>query len=50
MNTTTGEWLADEMTIFLPGLINASTAGKSVVLHFNPGPSFPPYVLRPVPY
>lgn len=43
MNTTTGEWIPEEFQIFLEGVINASTAGKTVVLHFNPGPSFPPF-------
>lgn len=47
MNTTTGEWLPDEFTIFLEGVINASTAGKSVVLHFSPGPAFPPFIHYP---
>jgi hypothetical protein len=47
MNTTTGEWLPDFFEVFLEGVINASTAGKSVVLHFNPGPSFPPFVEVP---
>lgn len=47
MNTTTGEWIPDFFQTFLEGVINASTAGKSVVLHFNPGPSFPPFITYP---
>ena len=47
MNTTTGEWLPDFFNTFLEGVINASTAGKTVVLHFNPGPSFPPFINYP---
>jgi len=48
MNTTTGEWLPDELEIWMENIINASTAGKSVVLHFNPGPSFPPFTNYPI--
>ena len=29
-------------------VINASTGGKTIVLHFSPGPSFPPIVRYPV--
>ena len=47
MNSTTGEWIPDYFEMFLEGVINASTAGKTVVLHFNPGPSFPPFVKYP---
>ena len=48
MNTTTGEWLPDEFQIFLQGVINASTAGHTCVLHFSPGPAFPPFVSYPL--
>jgi hypothetical protein len=48
INTTTGEWIPEEFEIFLEAIINASTAGKSVVLHFNPGPSFPPFINLPL--
>lgn len=41
-NTTTGEWIPELMEVFIEGVINASTAGKSAILHFSPGPSFPP--------
>ena len=47
MNTTTGEWIPDFFQTFLEGVINASTAGNTVVLHFNPGPSFPPFITYP---
>ena len=46
-NHTTGEWIPDFFQLFLEGVINASTAGKTVVLHFSPGPSFPPLLFYP---
>lgn len=46
-NQTTGEWIPDYFEEFLEGVINASTAGKTVVLHFSPGPAFPPFVTYP---
>jgi hypothetical protein len=36
---TTGEWVPDHFNLFLQSVINASTAGKTVILHFSPGPS-----------
>lgn len=47
-NRTTGEWIPDEFQDFLQSVINASTGGKTIVLHFSPGPSFPPIVRYPV--
>lgn len=46
-NTTTGEWIPDFFQLFLEGVINASSAGKTVILHFSPGPSFPPLLFYP---
>eukprot|EP01050_Picozoa_sp_SAG11_P017771 SAG11_NODE_2600_length_3182_cov_3.935777_2_plen_513_part_00 len=43
-NRTTGEWIPDFFEAFLQGVIAASTGGKTVVLHFSPGPAFPPIV------
>ena len=43
-DTSTGEWILDFFQAFLEGVIAASTCGKSIVLHFSPGPSFPPIV------
>jgi hypothetical protein len=48
INQTTGDWIPDYFNLFLEVIINASTAGKTVVLHFNPGPSFPPFVYYPI--
>jgi len=45
---TTGEWIPDFFNIFLEGVINASTAGKSVVLHFSPGTSTGAISFHPV--
>ena len=46
-NTTTGEWIPEFFQLFLEGVINASSAGKSVVLHFSPGTSYPPFLHFP---
>ena len=46
-NSTTGEWIPDFFQMFLEGVINASTGGKTVILHFSPGPSFPPILWYP---
>ena len=46
-NQTTGEWIPEFFEDFLEGVIAASSAGKTVVLHFSPGPSFPPIVHYP---
>mmetsp|Transcript_5036 Transcript_5036/g.15329 ORF Transcript_5036/g.15329 Transcript_5036/m.15329 type:complete len:443 (+) Transcript_5036:20-1348(+) len=46
-NTTTGEWIPEQFELFLESVINVSTAGKSAVLHFSPGTSFPPFVNLP---
>lgn len=46
-NSTTGEWIPDFMEVFLESVINASTAGKTVVLHFSPGPSMVPILSYP---
>ena len=46
-DTSTGEWIPDFFQAFLEGVIAASTGGKSIVLHFSPGPSFPPIVTYP---
>ena len=48
INQTTGEWIPDYFNLFLSTIIEASTAGKTVVLHFAPGPSFPPYINYPI--
>ena len=48
----TGEWIPDFFEAFLEGVIAASTGGKTVILHFSPGPAFPPiihYPKRPSP-
>jgi hypothetical protein len=46
-NRTTGEWEPDRFNTFLEGVINASAAGKPVVLHFSPGPSNVPIFKYP---
>jgi hypothetical protein len=46
-NTTTGEWIPEFLEVFLEGVINASTAGKTVVLHFSPGTSYTPFLHWP---
>lgn len=46
-NSTTGEWIPDFFQTFLQGVINASTANKTVILHFSPGPAFPPIIYYP---
>lgn len=44
----TGEWIPEFFEAFLEGVIAASTTGgKTIVLHFSPGPSFPPIVTYP---
>eukprot|EP00039_Didymoeca_costata_P020874 m.342719 g.342719 ORF g.342719 m.342719 type:complete len:439 (-) comp21751_c0_seq1:144-1460(-) len=43
----TGEWIPDFFETFLEGVINASTAGKTVILHFSPGPSNSPLLFYP---
>jgi hypothetical protein len=46
-NPTTGEWIPEFFEAFLEGVIGASTGGKTVVLHFSPGPSNTPIVRYP---
>ena len=46
-NHTTGEWIPEFFELFLESVINASTAGKTVVLHFSPGPSMVPLLSFP---
>lgn len=48
INQTTGAWIPDYFNLFLETIINASSAGKTVVLHFAPGPSFPPFINYPI--
>lgn len=48
INPGTGDWIVEEFQDFLEGVIEASTAGKSVILHFSPGPAFPPIVRYPL--
>jgi hypothetical protein len=46
-NSTTGEWIPEYLEIFLESVINVSTAGKTVILHFSPGPSNVPILQYP---
>ena len=46
-NSTTGEWIPEFFEAFLEGVISASAGGKTIVLHFSPGPAFPPIIFYP---